>query len=81
MDLNSPEYNREIFDYFITDLFEREGYEISLTKFSGDRDVEIIASDSNEKIVIQTKRNSQNITNKVIQEVIAGANYMIAIGL
>jgi HJR/Mrr/RecB family endonuclease len=81
LDLNSPEYNREIFDYFITDLFEREGYEISLTKFSGDRDVEIIASDSNEKIVIQTKRNSQNITNKVIQEVIAGANYMIAIGL
>jgi HJR/Mrr/RecB family endonuclease len=65
----------EEFEDFIADIFKREGYNTELTKSSGDQGVDIIASNLKEKVAIQTKRYSQNVTNKAIQEVIAGANF------
>lgn len=63
------------FEHFITELFNNKGYNAYTTKASGDQGIDVIAEKFNEKIGIQAKCYTGNVSNTAIQEVVAGKNY------
>jgi len=60
------------FELIIATLFEELGDSVSLTKSSGDQGIDLIVAKGNEKIGIQAKRYSSAVSNKAIQEAVAG---------
>lgn len=63
------------FERFCGNLFEKLGYLIEYTKASGDQGIDIIANKGFQSIGIQVKRYSEKVTNKAVQEVVAGINH------
>ncbi|ARI78802.1 restriction endonuclease [Halobacillus mangrovi] len=63
------------FESFIADLFRRMGYQVEVTKGSGDYGIDVIAKKKGLSIGIQTKCYSNNVPNKAVQEAIAGVSY------
>jgi HJR/Mrr/RecB family endonuclease len=63
------------FERFITDLFRKMGYSVNQTKSSGDQGIDVLAVKRGQRIGIQAKCYSNNVSNKAIQEVVAGMNY------
>jgi len=69
-DLNGLE-----FEAAIAGLYEHKGYEVQITKASGDFGVDVIAKKGSEVLAIQAKRYSGKVGIKAVQEVSAGAFY------
>ncbi|CDX00851.1 Restriction endonuclease [Desulfitobacterium hafniense] len=65
----------EMFELFLEELFEDHGFEVMLTKGSGDQGVDLILDDCEKRIAVQAKRYSTSVNNKAIQEVVAGMKY------
>jgi Restriction endonuclease len=63
------------FEYFINDLFKKMGYSVNQTKSTGDQGIDVIAVKRGLKIGIQAKCYSGSVSNKAIQEVVAGMKY------
>jgi HJR/Mrr/RecB family endonuclease len=63
------------FEYFIFNLFKSFGYQTFLTKGSGDQGIDVLVEKNRIKIGIQTKCYSGAVSNKAIQEVVAGMKY------
>ena len=63
------------FEEFISNLFCKMGYDSKTTKTSGDQGIDVIVKKDNQKIGIQCKRYSGNISNSAIQEAIAGKSF------
>lgn len=63
------------FEKLIYDLFTRNGYKCTLTKYTGDQGVDIIAENGIDIIAIQTKSYNTPVGNHAIMEVVAGKNY------
>ncbi|NNG67526.1 restriction endonuclease [Caldanaerobacter subterraneus] len=63
------------FESFIYDLFERMGYSVRLTPSSRDQGIDLIATKNGLSIGIQAKRYSTKVSNKAIQEAVAGMKY------
>lgn len=63
------------FENFINDLFNRMGYDTELIKASGDQGIDIIAKKNGKSFGIQEKCYSNVVSNKAVQEVVAGLNY------
>lgn len=63
------------FESLIGQIYKKLGYNVTLTKKTGDQGVDIIAENPFEKIAIQAKRSNYQINNKAVQEVVAGKNY------
>lgn len=63
------------FEEFICYLFKKMGYTVNLTPTSGDQGIDIIAIKNGLRIGIQTKCYSNSVSNKAIQEVVAGIKY------
>lgn len=63
------------FETFVSSLFNMLGYATKLTKASGDQGIDVIAEKNNYKIGIQAKCYSGPVSNKAIQEVVAGLAY------
>ncbi|SKC79919.1 restriction endonuclease [Maledivibacter halophilus] len=63
------------FERFISLLFSKMGYETEVTKGSGDQGIDVIAEKNGVKVGIQTKCYSGRVTNKSVQEVVAGLSY------
>lgn len=63
------------FENFVSYLFHKMGYSSEVTKGSGDQGIDVIAQKNGSKIGIQTKCYSSSVTNKAIQEVVAGLKY------
>jgi Predicted endonuclease distantly related to archaeal Holliday junction resolvase and Mrr-like restriction enzymes len=63
------------FEYFISTLFTKMGYSTKVTKGSGDQGIDVIAEKNLIKIGIQAKCYSNSITNKAVQEVVAGVKH------
>ena len=53
-------------------LLKEEGWEVSITKASGDQGVDLIATKDNKRICIQCKRFASPVGNSAVQEVTAG---------
>ena len=65
------ELDGQEFEEFVANLYEKEGYETTLTQSTGDQGVDIIAEDLNEKLAIQTKCYTDKVSNSAVQEAIA----------
>lgn len=63
------------FERYAKLLFEKMGYETRLTKNSGDQGADIILKKFGQLKVVQTKRYSNKISNKAIQEAVASIKY------
>ncbi|MFP7176479.1 restriction endonuclease [Priestia filamentosa] len=63
------------FELFIAELFNRMGYTTEITKSSGDCGIDVIARRKGIAIGIQTKRFSNKVPNKAVQEAIAGVSF------
>ncbi len=60
------------FETFVGKLFRAMGYQVEVTKSSGDQGVDVIATKGDEKLGIQAKRYSKSVDNTAVQEVVAG---------
>jgi len=63
------------FEHFVADLFNKMGYTATVTKASGDQGIDVIAEKEDRKLGIQAKCYSSAVTNKAIQEVVAGLSH------
>lgn len=63
------------FEQFLAQIFIKMGYEVAITKASGDQGVDIIASKDGKKLGIQAKRYSGSVGNSAIQEAVAGKTF------
>lgn len=69
------EMNGLEFERFLEDLFNSMGYNAHQTSGSGDQGADVIAEKPDEKIAIQAKRYSDNVSNKAIQEAISARDF------
>jgi restriction system protein len=71
------------FEKCMKDVFEKLGYSVYHTPFSGDQGADLVLTSKNGlKIAVQTKRYSCNVSNKAVQEVVsAKAIYRCANGM
>ncbi|WP_144611802.1 restriction endonuclease [Bacillus cereus] len=60
------------FEEFVAQLFQEMGYKTEVTSSSGDYGIDVIAKRKGLTIGIQAKRYSDKVSNKAVQEVIAG---------
>lgn len=72
---NLDELNGVEFEVAIAGLYKHKGYEVEITKASGDFGVDVIAKKGREILAIQAKRYSGKVGIKAVQEVSAGAFY------
>lgn len=63
------------FEDFVGKMFKEMGYSIEVTRSSGDQGIDVIATKNSQKIGIQTKLYSKPVSNKAIQEVVAGLKH------
>ncbi len=63
------------FEEFLKDLFERMGYDVELTKGSGDQGADLILSKMGEKTVVQAKQYSYKVPNTAVQEISAAIKH------
>jgi HJR/Mrr/RecB family endonuclease len=63
------------FEVAIANLYERKGYQVTLTKASGDFGVDVLATRESESLAIQAKRYAGNVGVAAVQEVAAGTRY------
>lgn len=60
------------FENLIAKLFKKMGYEVEVTKTSGDQGIDVLASKNGFKYGIQAKCYSSQVGNSAIQEAVAG---------
>lgn len=63
------------FEEFLARVFRLLGYEVELTKASGDQGVDLIARGKGRRIAIQSKGYGDSVGNKAVQEAFAGQAY------
>jgi HJR/Mrr/RecB family endonuclease len=63
------------FEHFVGSLIRKMGYSANVTKGSGDQGIDVIAEKDGRKFGIQTKCYGNAVTNKAIQEVVAGLSF------
>ncbi len=63
------------FEVAVAGLYERNGYEVTLTKASGDFGVDLLASKGTVLLAIQVKRYSAKVGVRAVQEVASGARH------
>ena len=60
------------FEGFVCRLFTKLGYKVRHTKVSGDQGVDVVATQGNRIVAIQTKCQKAKVSNAAVQEVVAG---------
>lgn len=63
------------FESFLCTLFKKMNFTVQQTSLSGDQGADLILSKMGQKIVVQAKRHSANISNKAVQEVVAAIKH------
>ena len=63
------------FEKYLEKVFKIMGFKVTRTKASGDFGVDLIIDSKKDKIAIQAKRYSENVSNKAVQEVFAGMRH------
>ena len=63
------------FEEYLKLLFETMGYEVFLTKASGDFGADLILKKKNENIIVQAKCFSKTVGVRAVQEIIAAKNH------
>lgn len=60
------------FEQYLQKLLTNQGYSVNVTQASGDLGVDLIASRDGDKIAIQAKRYSTNVSRRAISDAVAG---------
>jgi restriction system protein len=60
------------FEQYLQKLLANQGYSVSVTQASGDLGVDLVASRDGDKIAIQAKRYSTNVSRRAISDAVAG---------
>ncbi len=60
------------FEQYLQRLLANQGYIVQVTQASGDLGVDLIASKDGDKIAIQAKRYSTNVSRRAISDAVAG---------
>ncbi|MBH0229536.1 restriction endonuclease [Halobacillus yeomjeoni] len=63
------------FEKLVAILFQKLGYSVEITKAVGDQGVDLIVEKDGRKYGVQTKCYSKPVSNKAIQEIVAGIKY------
>lgn len=63
------------FEHYLRLLLTHRGYDVRVTKASGDLGVDLIASDNNETIAIQAKRYDTKVSRRAISDAVAGMSH------
>jgi HJR/Mrr/RecB family endonuclease len=63
------------FERFLAAVFQLHGFEVMLTKASGDQGIDLIASSPSLKLAIQAKGYEGSVGNDAVQEAFAGARH------
>jgi hypothetical protein len=60
------------FESFLSRVFETLGYQVELTKVSGDQGVDLLVTGKGRRIAVQAKGYADSVGNDSVQEVVAG---------
>jgi HJR/Mrr/RecB family endonuclease len=63
------------YEVYCAEELKRHGWDASVTKGSRDQGVDVVASKSGMRVVLQCKLYSQPVGNKAVQEVVAARNF------
>jgi hypothetical protein len=63
------------FERFVARVFETLGYDVELTKASGDQGVDLVVKGKGRRLAIQAKGYSGSVGNHAVMEVVAGMAY------
>ncbi len=66
------------FEMFLKVLFEKMGYNVELTKSSGDQGADLVLVKFGKKTVVQAKQYSKKVSNTAVQEITAAIKYYSA---
>ena len=65
----------EDFEVVLKLIYEQLGYEVSLTKTTGDQGADLVMQKNGTKVVVQAKYYSSPVGNSAVQEVVGALNY------
>jgi restriction system protein len=63
------------FERAMGEIFRKQGFEVEVTKGSGDQGADLILQSKGRRIVVQTKRWASNVSNDAVQEVVAAKKF------
>lgn len=73
--LNVDEMTGKEFEEYLRVLFLERGYQVQLTKTTGDYGADLVLSSKNRKIIVQAKRHKKNVGIKAVQEISAAKKH------
>jgi HJR/Mrr/RecB family endonuclease len=59
------------FEHFLARVFEMLGYQVELTKVSGDQGADLVVTGKGKRIAVQAKGFAGSVGNDAVQEVVA----------
>jgi restriction system protein len=63
------------FEHYVSRLLQHRGFQVTLTKASGDLGVDLIACNGSLKYAIQVKRHSQLVSRRAVSDAVAGESH------
>lgn len=73
--LTVDEMTGKEFEKYLRVLFLERGYQVQLTKTTGDYGADLILSSKNRKVIVQAKRHKKNVGIKAVQEISAAKKH------
>ena len=70
--------NPQSFEKYVAGIYEKEGYDVTVTPYSGDYGVDVIAEKGGERIAVQVKQygcSSRKVNRQMVMELHGAAAY------
>ena len=70
--------NPQSFEKYVAGIYEKEGYDVTVTPYSGDYGVDVIAEKGGERIAVQVKQyggSTRKVNRQMVMELHGAAAY------